>query len=94
MITLFEREDLAVAGTEERMRGIKHSEVLKQIDLRGTSSSLGRDECPESMYLRPVGWGAKEFPAHIAAFYPKPRVPRICLDTPNYVLIINETSAL
>ncbi len=93
-VTLFEKEDLAVAGTEAKMRGRKHPETLSRKDSYGSHERLGRYELPGSMYMRPAGWGAQTFPAHIEKYYPKPRVPRHFIAIPNYTRILNETAAL
>ena len=81
-------KDLAIAGTEAKMRGVKHSTVFKTRDTHGTPTSLGRYEIPQSIYMRPIGWGNPIFPAHIERYYPKPRVPRCCLGIPNYTRTI------
>ncbi len=74
VVKLFEREDLAM---EAKMRVLRHPSVFTTKQTHGSNTCFGTYEFPESMYMKPIGWGGQIFPAHIALYYPKPRVPHV-----------------
>ncbi len=94
VVKLFEREDLAMDGTEAKIWGLCHPPAFTTQQKHCSDTCLGTYELPQSMYMEPIGGGNLIFPAHITLFYPKPRVPRVCMDGPNYTRILNETAAV
>ncbi len=94
-VKVFTREDVAEAGVKMQMRDIRHPDRLNTKEMKGSQTRLGRYEFPESTCLRPIGWGTgRAFPAHIAEYYPKPRVPRRLIATPDYSAIMDHCQKL
>ena len=94
-VKIFTREDVAEAGVRMRMREIKHPDSLSTKDMKGSQTRLGRYEFPESTCIRPIGWGVgRTFPAHIAEFNPKSRVPRRLIAIPDYSAIMDQCQKL
>ena len=92
---IFTRQDLAQAALRMQMRGFKHPICLSAEQTKGSATRLGRYEFPESKCLRPIGWGAgRDFPAHIAEYYPKPQVPRRFIAIPDYTAIMDKCQRL